>query len=290
MRKVDTQLDGLKKYFPKKAVEKQQIINNEIKKEKEKQIEPDGKFKQISLTFENVYTFIGTNSELDSNYFVLNLMALSSSLKQNNNLIINLNSKYNLNDFRRGVFIENIYNTEVGNLYLSNNHFTDKEELKKYIARINKLKKFDNIVILMNLENNFLDVFAYSNFNFIVTDVLSKNIIKLDKVLKILNEYKKINFGLFLIDIDTTIDNKNNIDFLINDFLPLYKNIYLVSLVFKHRILEMSRVRNSIAFKNINLINESHIFYEYTQIFNKFYYFTKEKEEWLQIQASKAKN
>jgi len=268
----NSQLEHLQSFFPKKITNINEINN----------------FKTINFAYKNIYTFISSNSNIEGNFFSLNLFSLDSELNNNKNIIINLDSNYDMLNYYRGLYQVDIFNTEIENLYISNKIINSKEELLNYIDFLNKSNLFDNIIILMNFENNFFDIFHISNFNFLITDIKSKSIIKLDKILNVLSEYKKINFGIFFIDIDTKMDNLNeHIKFITNNFLSIHNNLFLIGIVFTHPALETAKKRKLIAFKNFNFINESYIFHEFKEIFYNYISYIKEKKNWAQKQKIK---
>jgi len=271
MKQGDRQLDALKSYFPQKEKE---YVDSEIVINKK-------------LRYDNVFTFIGANTDTNSSVFTLNLFTIHSKLKKSKNIIINIDNSNPLNKFFRNKKETNVFHTEVEHLYIYKNIITNKRELLKTIHNINEENYYDNIIIINNFENSFIDTFAYSNFNILITNLSDTSILKLDKILKVLSEYRNINFGIFLIDLDISNINKKTLQFASNDLMKYHKNLFLIGITYFEKVIEVSGFRKTLPFKNFELINESKIFYDYKKIVENFNLFIKDKKQWLNTQKIK---
>jgi len=273
MKEGNKQLDALKNYFPQenKAIKSNEIVTNK------------------KLNYNNVFTFIGANNDTKSGCFTLNLFTLHSKLLKSRNIIINIDSLNKLDKYYREKIENNIFSTEVENLFIYKKIVTNKIELIKLIHTLNNSNKFDNIIIINNFESDFIDTFSYSNFNILVTNLSDTSILKLDKILKVLSEYRNINFGIFLIDLDLSVIKQKTLQFASNDLMKYHKNLFLIGITYFEKVIEVSGFRKTLPFKNFELINESKIFYDYKKMVENFNTFIKEKRQWLNTQKIKQK-
>ena len=273
MKEGNKQLDALKNYFPQenKAIKSNEIVTNK------------------KLNYNNVFTFIGANNDTKSGCFTLNLFTLHSKLLKSRNIIINIDSLNKLDKYYRERIENNIFSTEVENLFIYKKIVTNKIELIKLIHTLNNSNKFDNIIIINNFESDFIDTFSYSNFNILVTNLSDTSILKLDKILKVLSEYRNINFGIFLIDLDLSVIKQKTLQFASNDLMKYHKNLFLIGITYFEKVIEVSGFRKTLPFKNFELINESKIFYDYKKMVENFNTFIKEKRQWLNTQKIKQK-
>jgi hypothetical protein len=271
MKQGDKQLDILKSYFPQdnKKSNNTEIITNK------------------KLNYNNVFTFIGANTDTNSSVFTLNLFTMDTKLNNSKNIVINIDSSNRLDKYFRGIKDEKVFHTEVEDLFIYKNIVTSKKELIRTIQAINRLDYYDNIIIINNFENDFIDTFAYSNFNILITNLSDTSVLKLDKILKVLSEYRNINFGIFLIDLDIPNIKKKTLQFASNDLMQYHKNLFLIGITYFEKVLEVSGFRKTLPFKNFELINQSKIFYDYKRIVENFNLFIKDRKQWLNTQKIK---
>jgi len=269
----NTQLNDLLKYFPKSQ--------NQSSETKQK-ISQDN-YTENNTYFKNVFSFISGNSSYDGSFFAINLLSIQTQSYQQHNLFINLDNSIDIERFSRKEINANIHESEVKDLHIYSGIPKSKKELHILINSLRKNYNYDNIFIYGNFENQFIDSISISEYNFIVTDINTKNLVKLDKILKIIGQIKNINFGIFFTDINENEKNTltASLEFIDNDFLKYNNNLFLVGITFKNKILDMANNRNTLPFKNNSLISEHLVYQEHFKVFNSFNNLIRENATWL---------